>query len=301
MIATGPKSAGITPVTRLTIGRMPSYEPVDLSAACNAGVEVLGDEPGNVPLGKVDLRGLPFLIGPEPPSAEQCFLLPGVPTSVGIGRLARRVIVAHRLLEPGAPAGHAVGQIVAEYAFHLAGGEVVVARIRERFEIQVVPPGWGRLPFLAVTDTSDHNLPRFEGSWGEAGARLAEHAMGWPTGYYLWCWENPHPDRPVERIEFIPRGGRFVVAGITTSDVDEHPFVRAPARPVRLVPKDEARRRCQGRGRFLVADLAEPLPVEPQSLDGITSSLALHYVRDWSVPPSSTHDSGHREGRPPRA
>lgn len=47
---------------------------------------------------------------------------------------------------------------------------------------------------------------------------------------------------------------------------------------------DEARRRCAGRGRFLVADLAEPLPVEPRSLDGITSSLALHYVRDWSVP-----------------
>ena len=47
---------------------------------------------------------------------------------------------------------------------------------------------------------------------------------------------------------------------------------------------EEAKRRCQGRGRFLVADLAEPLPVEPQSLDGITSSLALHYIRDWSVP-----------------
>jgi SAM-dependent methyltransferase len=47
---------------------------------------------------------------------------------------------------------------------------------------------------------------------------------------------------------------------------------------------EEARRRCQGRGRFLVADLAEPLPVEPRSLDGITSSLALHYVRDWGVP-----------------
>lgn len=51
---------------------------------------------------------------------------------------------------------------------------------------------------------------------------------------------------------------------------------------------EEARRRCQGRGRglgrFVVADLAEPLPVEPRSLDGVTSSLALHYVRDWSVP-----------------
>src|SRR5215469_10993435 len=221
-----------------TIGCMPSYEPVDLSAACNAGVEVLGDEPGDVPLGRVNLRGLPFLIGSEPPSAERCLLLPGATTSVGIGRLARRVIVAHRLLEPGAPAGHAVGQAVAEYAFHLAGGEVVVASIRERFEIQVAPPGWGRLPFLAVTDTSDYKLPRFEGKWDEAGFRLVEHAMGWPAGYYLWCWENPDPERAVERIEVIPRGSRFVVAGITTSDVDEHPFVRAPARPVRLVAKD---------------------------------------------------------------
>jgi SAM-dependent methyltransferase len=47
---------------------------------------------------------------------------------------------------------------------------------------------------------------------------------------------------------------------------------------------EEAERRCAGRGRFLVADLAKPLPLEPRSLDGITCSLALHYVADWSVP-----------------
>src|SRR5947208_13211389 len=85
--ARGRKTTGIRPATRPTIGRMPSYEPVDLSAACNAGVDVLGDEPGDVPLGRVDLRGLPFVIGSEPPSAERCFLLPGAPTSVGIGRV----------------------------------------------------------------------------------------------------------------------------------------------------------------------------------------------------------------------
>jgi hypothetical protein len=101
----GAEIGWVSPATRPTIGRMPSYEPVDLSAACNAGVEVLGDQPGDVPLGMVDLRGLPFLIGSEAPSAERCFLLPAAPASVGIGRLARRVIVAHRLLEPGAPAG----------------------------------------------------------------------------------------------------------------------------------------------------------------------------------------------------
>ena len=46
---------------------------------------------------------------------------------------------------------------------------------------------------------------------------------------------------------------------------------------------EEAGLRCEGRGRFLVADLAEPLPLEPQSVDGITSSLALHYLEDWHV------------------
>src|ERR1700757_3899644 len=117
VIARGRKMAGVSPATHPTIERMPSYEPVDLSAVCNAGVGVLGDEPGDAPLGRVELRGLPFVIGPEPPSAERCFLLPSVPVSAGIGRLARRLIVAHRLLEPGAPAGHAVGQPVAEYAF----------------------------------------------------------------------------------------------------------------------------------------------------------------------------------------
>jgi hypothetical protein len=232
-----------------------------LSAACNAGMDVLGDEPGDVPLGRVDLRGLPFLIGSEPPSAQRCFLLPGSATSVTIGRPARRVIVAHRLLEPGGPAGHAVGQPVAEYVFHLAGGVAVTALIRERFEIQVVPPGWGRLPFLAVTDTSDRNLPRFEGRWGAAGARLAEHDMGWPAGYFLWCWDNPDPRRAVERIEFIPRGTPFVVAGITTSDLDEHPFVRAAARPVRLVPRD-------GRGGVLDVDVDRGVATYPQPLPG---------------------------------
>ena len=171
------------------------------------------------------------------------------------------MIVAHRLLEPGAPAGHAAGQTVAEYVFHLAGGEAATVLIRERFEIQVVPPVWGRQPFLAVPDTSDYNLPRFEGSWGAAGNRLTEHARGGSAGYYLWCWENPHPDRAVERIEFIPRGPRFIVAGITTSDVDEHPFVRTPARPVRLVAKD-------GRGGVFDVNVDRGVATYPQPLSG---------------------------------
>jgi SAM-dependent methyltransferase len=50
---------------------------------------------------------------------------------------------------------------------------------------------------------------------------------------------------------------------------------------------EAAAERCGGRGRFVVANLAEPLPVRPGSLHGITSSLALHYLRDWSTPLAS--------------
>jgi SAM-dependent methyltransferase len=47
---------------------------------------------------------------------------------------------------------------------------------------------------------------------------------------------------------------------------------------------DETRRRCGDRARLFVADLAEPLALAPGSLDGVTCSLALHYLRDWTVP-----------------
>lgn len=50
---------------------------------------------------------------------------------------------------------------------------------------------------------------------------------------------------------------------------------------------EQASARCIGRGRFFVADLAEPLALEASSVDGITCSLALHYLEDWTVPLSS--------------
>jgi SAM-dependent methyltransferase len=47
---------------------------------------------------------------------------------------------------------------------------------------------------------------------------------------------------------------------------------------------DETKRRCGKKAHVFVADLAEPLSLEPGTLDGITCSLALHYLRDWDVP-----------------
>jgi SAM-dependent methyltransferase len=59
---------------------------------------------------------------------------------------------------------------------------------------------------------------------------------------------------------------------------------------------EEAQRRCSGRGRFFVADLAEPLPFGPESVDGITCSLVLHYLEDWTVPLRSFAEALRPEG-----
>ncbi len=45
----------------------------------------------------------------------------------------------------------------------------------------------------------------------------------------------------------------------------------------------EARARCGDAGTFLAADLAEPLALLPETIDGITCSLVLHYLADWQV------------------
>ncbi|WP_081272345.1 class I SAM-dependent methyltransferase [Mycobacteroides immunogenum] len=50
---------------------------------------------------------------------------------------------------------------------------------------------------------------------------------------------------------------------------------------------DQARGRCGSAATLMVADLAEPLPLEARSFDGVTCSLTLHYLRDWRVPLAS--------------
>lgn len=46
----------------------------------------------------------------------------------------------------------------------------------------------------------------------------------------------------------------------------------------------EAAAACAGRGRFFQADIAQPLDLPDACVDGITSSLVLHYLRDWQPP-----------------
>lgn len=221
---------------------MGDYLPLDLQEYWNAGVELLGLAIGSAgpPLGEQQLRGLPFRLGADP---ERCFVALGRgarPTAltIPVDQLARGVVFAHRLLESDILNGGLPGETVAEYVFRYADGSEARAPIRDRFEVAVVPTGWGQLPFQAVPDQNDRLPPRYEGRFSAAGYRQTEASQAAPRGYFLWVWTNPRPDALLAAIVLESHGSPLVVGGITLSQVDEYPFVRSGARPLKIEVTD---------------------------------------------------------------
>ena len=215
---------------------MTDYQPLDLSAWCNAGLEVLGDNSG-APIGQQTFRGLPFLVGTaQSQNGGNCFIALDATTgsvTIPINQSAQRVVLAHRLLESDLMEGGALGKPVGEYVFHLSGSDSVRVPLRERFEIADLSRGGA--PFRALPDQNDTLMPRYGGQWEQMGRRQTEVSRGTARGYYLWVWENPHPDQQIESLEIVPQGPRFIIAGVTLSHLDEHPFVRQGKREVRLI------------------------------------------------------------------
>ncbi len=218
--------------------RIQDYQPLDLASLCNIGVDIL-DESANPAIGAQNFHGLPFQIGGQE-GIGNCFLGfgDGVNTEaacVPINATAQRVVVVHRLLESEISDGAPVGRLISHYRFRYADGTEVSVPIRERFEIAVVPPGWGQLPFLAWSDEKDGLHPRYEGEWGKAGNRQTEALAGWPSDYYLWVWENLRPAQTIESIQIVPGKPKFIVAAITLGHLDEDPISRSTAREVKIV------------------------------------------------------------------
>ena len=223
---------------------MQDYQPLDLSPLCNVGTAVLGENTSPA-IGSQTFHGLPFQIGPSAEDASNLFLGFGNeintdPIVVPLNAAPKRLIVAHRLLESKIFEGDPVGRLIAHYIFRYADGEEVSVPIRERFEIAVVPPGWGQLPFLAWPDRKDGLPSRYEGNWGAAGNRQTEVKQALPANYYLWVWENPKPSQVLESIEIVPEGPRFIVAGVTLGHLDEDPIPRSATREVQItLPRAE--------------------------------------------------------------
>ncbi|MCH7653218.1 MAG: CehA/McbA family metallohydrolase [Chloroflexi bacterium] len=218
---------------------MNDYAPIDISALCNAGIEVLGD--GEAPkVGRQTMRGLPFQIGADGASpGDKIFLAvegSSSPISIPIGGAVRNVVFAHRLLESDVRDGGQLGRHVADYIFHLSDGQELSVPVREKFEIHVLSTDFFNVgqPYRAVSDRDGYVISRHAGPWDEAGRRQTEAMQGNAESYYLWAWRNPEPDITVESVEIVPRGPRFFIAAVTLGHVDEYPFVTQGRREARI-------------------------------------------------------------------
>lgn len=227
---------------------MQEYQPLDLTRFRNGGADLLESPP----LGAQLFHGIPFDVG-------STFVLPVATTRIPVGSAARTVLFAHRLLESKLLEGGPLGAEVAEYAFCFADGREERVLIRERFEI-AMPLAWGQQPFAAVPDTKDGLIARWEGHWGHAGRRQTEVEPAHARAYFIWCWRNPSPDVAVDWIELRPKGPRFLVAGITLGQVDEHPLRREGSQPVRVELKDALDKELSVEVDRGVAAYTYPLP-----------------------------------------
>lgn len=224
---------------------MSDYEPLDLSLLCNGSTHLFG-EGAQPPIGTQEFYGLPFQIGPNAQNPGDCYLAFGADNdrhessiTIPVNGKAQWVIFAHTLLESKVPQG-GLGDVAGHYVFRFANGAEVRTPIRERFEIGVHTDYWGQQLFLALPDQKDSLLPRHEGDWGGAGRRQTEVNMGGPHAYWLWPWENPQPDEPLESITIEPNGWKFLIAGITLSHLNEPPFFRTGKREVKItLPRSE--------------------------------------------------------------
>src|SRR5439155_1501174 len=160
------------------------------------------------------------------------------PLRIPIAGPAQSVIVAHRLLASGVSTGGPVGEPIAGYVFAYQNGDEEHIPIRDRFEIAEIPTAWGQLPFRAVPDQSDSLPAREVGRFDESGERQAEVNQAELRGYYLWAWQNPHPEQPLAPLSVIPAGPCFLIAGVTLGYSDEYPFVRSGARPFKITITD---------------------------------------------------------------
>ncbi len=274
---------------------MADYEPVRLSAWCNAGPDVLpAGRPA--PVRRLTMQGLPFVVGdPDLPGGPAFIVVQagGDGLAIPIGRTAHSVVVAHRQLERIKADGSGVGMPVARYVFTLRGGRRLEAEIRERFEISTIASeGWQQdSPFLAVSDVAAKPFDRTRGHWEWAGARQTEVITELPQAYYLWAWLNPEPGEPVESLEILPLAGRVLVAGVTLGHVDEHPLARSPAVPVAIeLPKPAPNDLAAGLSVGIDRGIASYIyPLAGESVEALLGDP----LRGWGEPSPANVSSGY--------
>ena len=244
------------------------FEPLDLTTVLNRGRENLsikegfvwpfiGKEPNSngladLPEGSSEFWGIPFhLVDRASDPTTNCFVIvadgvKGLSESVSIpaARSARRLLFAHCCgsAESGRmPLLEGVGETIGEYRVVYEDGTSEEQILRRRFEIHDLSVPWGHHPFLCRNCREFTSIPIHDRSvsYGPAqvGVMKASNDLG---GWWIFGWENPHPERAIERIELTASGSTPIVLGaITLSDELGDPLHWPPREEVAIsLPED---------------------------------------------------------------
>ncbi len=222
----------------------PRFTPLPLSGNLDtkdleqAGVSesmVLAAE--HAPTGPSVAWGIPFEIGGLVCVADQPVALDFGRVSSG-GVLAPWLVFLHTsdmrpldansdgIVKPMPGQGH-LGEHAATYILQYADGTEVAAEVKRRHQIGAFQRIWGENCFQAVAHHKPYPVrashEQLTPGWGHSQTRAAQPDGG-PWLYWLWAWENPHPDKPIVGIRFEPVTGTVLVAGMTAGAVSTNPL-----------------------------------------------------------------------------
>ncbi|NLX43889.1 MAG: CehA/McbA family metallohydrolase [Chloroflexi bacterium] len=108
-----------------------------------------------------------------------------------------------------------------------ADGSELAVPIRRRFEVGACHRSWGENCFLAVPHHKPISIPLEQEleprGWGRAQTRVSA-ADGNLWTNWLYAWENPHPDRPLDHVRVEPVSGALLLLGLAAGDTSTHPL-----------------------------------------------------------------------------
>ncbi len=237
------------------------FQPLDLKACLNSGTENIEtaatERPGfsglhRLPGGDCRFWGVPFALGDreERPGGPAFILVSGRPderiagsVSIAVGRKTRRVLFAHVCapVDGTETSLEGTGESIGRYRIDYDSGHGVEQELRRRFEIHDLFVPWGHHPFLCrncreflPVTLDDRTLPY---GAAQVGVRSESSDL---TGWWLYNWENPHPEKTIRTIEVVASPeAAMALGGITLCQEGNDPFAWHPRREVAVSTEHE--------------------------------------------------------------
>lgn len=142
-----------------------------------------------------------------------------------------------------------LGEVVGEYRLQYDDRTEYVLPIKRRFQISEFYSKWGENSFECVPHTKPAAFQtntelimqgrKPDGEWGTSQTRTAAPGNDSRMRHWLYAVENPHPQKKLKSIYFVPQDGRIFLFGITASDINTNPLRWRTRKKFKLTLPDE--------------------------------------------------------------